>query len=103
MTHGNPHIDALYIRHSDQSAQQAVFGVSRGSLQIEMPRFPGAILFTTNCIQKPAESYISNVFTTGLVGWPGVAHVKNGFRFVIGYIHYVNELYLINNIKHFNF
>lgn len=26
-------------------------------------------------------------------------HVKNGFRFVIGYIHYVNELYLINNTK----
>lgn len=28
-----------------------------------------------------------------------MAHVKNGFRFVIGYIHYVNELYLINNTK----
>lgn len=26
-------------------------------------------------------------------------HVKNGFGFVIGYIHYVNELYLINNTK----
>ena len=54
------------------------FGTAWQNQQIEMPRFPGAILFTTNCIQKPAESYISNVFTTGLVGWPGVAHVKNG-------------------------
>jgi hydroxylamine reductase len=30
---------------------------------------------TTNCIQKPQESYMSNIFTTGLVAWPGVKHV----------------------------
>lgn len=41
----------------------------------EFPAFPGAILFTTNCIQKPADSYKANVFTTGLVGWPDVAHI----------------------------
>ena len=41
----------------------------------EMPLFPGAILFTTNCIQKPKDSYKDNVFTTGLVGWPDVAHI----------------------------
>ncbi|SHO50575.1 hydroxylamine reductase [Desulfopila aestuarii] len=41
----------------------------------EFPLFPGAILFTTNCIQKPAESYKANVFTTGLVGWPDVTHI----------------------------
>lgn len=41
----------------------------------EFPQFPGAILFTTNCIQKPADSYKANVFTTGLVGWPDVAHI----------------------------
>ena len=46
--------------------------------QKEFPVFPGAILFTTNCIQRPADSYKANVFTTGLVGWPGVKHVKNG-------------------------
>ncbi len=41
----------------------------------ELPEFPGAILFTTNCIQKPADSYKANVFTTGLVGWPDVVHI----------------------------
>lgn len=41
----------------------------------EFPEFPGAILFTTNCIQKPADSYKNNVFTTGLVGWPGLTHI----------------------------
>ncbi len=41
----------------------------------EFPEFPGAILFTTNCIQKPKDDYASNVFTTGLVGWPGLVHI----------------------------
>lgn len=40
----------------------------------EFAQFPGAILMTTNCIQKPQESYKDNIFTTGLVGWPGVVH-----------------------------
>lgn len=44
----------------------------------EFAAFPGAIIMTTNCIQKPVESYKANIFTTGLVGWPGVVHVKNG-------------------------
>jgi hydroxylamine reductase len=44
----------------------------------EFAEFPGSILMTTNCIQKPVESYKDNIFTTGLVGWPGVTHVKNG-------------------------
>ncbi len=43
----------------------------------EFDAFPGAILMTTNCIQKPRESYKANIFTTGLVGWPGVTHVPN--------------------------
>ncbi|MCB2181800.1 MAG: hydroxylamine reductase [Desulfobulbaceae bacterium] len=54
------------------------FGTAWQNQQKEMPEFPGAILFTTNCIQKPAESYKGNVFTTGLVGWPDVAHVEGG-------------------------
>ncbi len=41
----------------------------------EFGQFPGAILMTTNCIQKPQESYQDNIFTTGLVGWPGVNHI----------------------------
>ena len=54
------------------------FGTAWQNQQKEFPDFPGAILFTTNCIQRPAQSYAANVFTTGLVGWPGVTHVCNG-------------------------
>jgi hydroxylamine reductase len=43
----------------------------------EFAEFPGAIIMTTNCIQKPKESYQANIFTTGLVGWPGVAHIAD--------------------------
>jgi len=41
----------------------------------EFAEFPGAILMTTNCIQKPKDAYQDNIFTTGLVGWPGVTHI----------------------------
>ncbi len=43
--------------------------------QKEFDEFPGAILMTTNCIQKPKETYSKRIFTTGLVAWPGVEHV----------------------------
>ena len=43
----------------------------------EFAAFPGAILMTTNCIQKPTESYKDNIYTTGLVGWPGVQHIAD--------------------------
>ena len=42
----------------------------------EFGQFPGAIVMTTNCIQKPQESYKDNIFTIGLVGWPGVTHIE---------------------------
>jgi len=43
----------------------------------EFDHFPGAILMTTNCIQKPRETYKGRIFTCGLVAWPGVTHVDN--------------------------
>ncbi|MFC2081627.1 hydroxylamine reductase [Candidatus Bipolaricaulota bacterium] len=46
--------------------------------QREFDAFPGAILMTTNCIQKPAGSYVGRIFTTGLVAWPGVTHITDG-------------------------
>jgi hydroxylamine reductase len=44
----------------------------------EFEEFPGAILMTTNCIQKPKEAYQARIFTTGLVAWPGVTHIGAG-------------------------
>ncbi|HPP74135.1 MAG TPA: hydroxylamine reductase [Armatimonadota bacterium] len=43
----------------------------------DFDQFPGAILMTTNCIQRPKDSYKGRIFTTGLVAWPGVTHIAN--------------------------
>ena len=43
----------------------------------EFDAFPGAILMTTNCIQKPKDSYKGRLFTCDLVAWPGVAHIHD--------------------------
>ena len=43
----------------------------------EFAQFPGPIVMTTNCIQKPKDSYFGNIYTRGLVGWPGVTHIKD--------------------------
>jgi hydroxylamine reductase len=50
----------------------------------EFAQFPGAILMTTNCLQRPQEVYADNLFTTGLVGWPGIKHIADrNFQAVI--------------------
>jgi hydroxylamine reductase len=43
----------------------------------EFSDFPGAILMTTNCIQRPKNEYKDNIFTSGMVGWPGVPHISD--------------------------
>ncbi len=45
--------------------------------QVEFEKFNGPILMTTNCIQRPKDSYKKRIFTTGLVGWHGVKHIPN--------------------------
>jgi hydroxylamine reductase len=52
------------------------FGTAWQNQRLEFGNFPGPILFTTNCIQKPAPHYADRVFTTGLVGWPGIKHLE---------------------------
>ncbi len=42
----------------------------------EFAHFPGAIIFNTNCIQRPAESYKDRLFTWGLVQWPDVKNIE---------------------------
>lgn len=53
------------------------YGTAWQNQQKEFSNFPGAILMTTNCLQKPAGAYEKRIFTSGLVGWPNVTHIKN--------------------------
>jgi len=52
------------------------YGTAWQNQKKEFDKFPGAILMTSNCIQRPKRSYKKNIFTTGTVGWPGVAHLN---------------------------
>ncbi|MBS3733081.1 MAG: hydroxylamine reductase [Desulfobacterales bacterium] len=53
------------------------YGTAWQNQKKEFAEFPGSIVMTTNCIQKPQEVYQDNIFTTGLVGWPGVTHIAD--------------------------
>lgn len=54
------------------------YGTAWQNQQKEFAQFPGAVIMTTNCIQKPLDSYKDNIFTCGLVGWPGITHIYGG-------------------------
>lgn len=54
------------------------YGTAWQNQHKEFAKFPGAILMTTNCIQKPNETYKDSIFTSGIVGWPNVKHIDNG-------------------------
>lgn len=89
------------------------FGTSWYNQQNEFDAFNGAIVMTTNCLQKPKDTYKERIYTTGLASWPGIKHIldrkkdgqkdfseaidqalvlggleeKNGKKIVIGFAH----------------
>ncbi|MGD6809059.1 MAG: hydroxylamine reductase [Candidatus Bathyarchaeia archaeon] len=69
-THGYPKLKAYKHFYGH-------YGTAWFNQQKEFAQFPGAIVMTTNCIQKPMNSYSSNIFTSGPVGWPSVKHIEN--------------------------
>lgn len=52
------------------------YGTAWQNQKKEFADFPGAILMTSNCIQKPKQSYKKNIFTSGTVGMPGLTHLN---------------------------
>src|SRR5512135_845810 len=53
------------------------FGTAWQNQIKEFADFPGAILLTTNCLMRVQQAYQDNIFTSGLVGWPGVPHITD--------------------------
>jgi len=51
------------------------FGTAWQNQQKEFDGIPGPILFTTNCLMPPKTSYTDRVFTTSVVGYPGMQHI----------------------------
>ncbi|HDQ07260.1 MAG TPA: hydroxylamine reductase [Methanoculleus sp.] len=44
----------------------------------EFERFNGPVVVTTNCLVPPKETYAGRVFTTGVTGFSGLAHIPAG-------------------------
>jgi hydroxylamine reductase len=51
------------------------FGTAWQNQQKEFADIPGAVLFTTNCLMPPKDSYRDRIFTTELVSYPGLVHI----------------------------
>ena len=51
------------------------FGTAWQNQKREFDNIPGAVLWTTNCLMPPKDSYSDRVFTTGTVSFPGATHI----------------------------
>ena len=51
------------------------FGTAWQNQQKEFADIPAPILFTTNCLMPPKESYADRVFTTEVVSYPEMIHI----------------------------
>lgn len=51
------------------------FGTAWQNQQKEFLNIPAPILFTTNCLMKPHQSYADRVFTTEVVCYPEMVHI----------------------------
>ncbi len=51
------------------------FGTAWQNQQKEFADIPAPILYTTNCLMPIKESYADRVFTTEVVGYPGMTHI----------------------------
>ena len=52
------------------------FGTAWQNQQSEFDGIPAPILFTTNCLMPPRPSYADRVYTTSVVGYPGLRHLS---------------------------
>jgi hydroxylamine reductase len=56
------------------------FGTAWQNQQKEFDGLPAPILYTTNCLMIPRPSYADRVFTTAVVGFPGMTHIPEGIN-----------------------
>jgi len=74
--HGYPELK----KHSQLKGN---FGTAWQNQQKEFANINAPVLFTTNCLMPPKADYEDRVFTTSVVGFPGVKHIEaddNGYK-----------------------
>ena len=75
-THGEMLPAHAYPAFKNYSNLYGNYGGSWPHQREEFEQFNGPVLFTTNCLVPPKESYKGRLFTTGLTGYPGVPHIE---------------------------
>lgn len=74
-THGEMLPAHAYPEFKKYPQLKGNFGTSWQNQQKEFANLPAPILFTTNCLMPPKESYADRVFTTEVVSYPGIVHI----------------------------
>lgn len=74
-THGEMLPAHAYPKLKKYSHLKGNYGTAWHNQKKEFDSLPGPILFTTNCLMPPKESYADRVFTTETVAFPGAVHI----------------------------
>ena len=74
-THGEMLPAHAYPELKKYSHLKGHFGTAWQNQQKEFANLPAPILFTTNCLMPPKESYADRVFTTEAVAYPEMEHI----------------------------
>ena len=74
-THGEMLPAHAYPELKKYSHLKGNFGTAWQNQQKEFANLPAPVLFTTNCLMPPKAAYADRVFTTEVVGYPGMQHI----------------------------
>lgn len=74
-THGEMLPAHAYPRLKKYPNFKGNFGTAWQNQQKEFENIPAPVLFTTNCLMPPKDSYKDRVFTTEVVSYPGIEHI----------------------------
>ena len=74
-THGEMLSAHAYPELKKFSHLKGNYGTAWQNQQKEFAELPAPIVFTTNCLMPPKDSYADRVFTTEVVGYPSMRHI----------------------------
>lgn len=76
-THGEMLPAHAYPKLKKYKHLKGHFGTAWQNQQKEFANLPAPILFTTNCLMPPKDSYADRVFTTEVVSYPDMVHIDS--------------------------
>ncbi len=80
-THGEMLSAHAYPELKKYTHLKGNFGTAWQNQQKEFANIPAPVLFTTNCLMPPKESYADRVFTTEMVAYPEIVHIGDNKDF----------------------